>query len=73
MKFAERKGCGRSHATMIGKMLAVGMKEVAPTPSGEWDNIRFPASDDPGDGGFIKLMRDVTHVHYEASSSWAAK
>ena len=34
--------------------------------------IVFPTSADPGDGGFIKLRRDATHVHYEASASWGA-
>jgi hypothetical protein len=36
-----------------------------------WAGIVFPTAD-PGDGGFIKLMRAGTHVHYETSASWGA-
>jgi hypothetical protein len=73
VRFAERQGCGRSHAAMIGKRRVMEMKIEAVTLDAEWGiAIQFPASADPGDGGFIKLRRDATHVHYETSASWGA-
>jgi hypothetical protein len=58
---------------MIVKRRVMEMKIEAVTLDAEWGiAIQFPASADPGDGGFIKLRRDATHVHYEASASWGA-
>ena len=75
-KWAMRRCCGVPHSSKLiaheRTLRQRALREMAEVPGVEgWAGIVFP-TDDPGDGGFIKLMRAGTHVHYETSASWGA-
>jgi hypothetical protein len=75
VNFRHRRFCSKQCGYKWRDSIANILFEDSPEPEAkqDWlDGVSF-SGDDPGDGGFWRMPRPETHVHYQSGSGWAVR